>query len=241
MTILYIVWQDPEERTWRPVGQLTFADGVYKFRYTIGALESKRFIPFGRMKDLKNEYKSYSLFPLFSNRMLQKNRPEYQEYINWLNLGGNVDDPLLILSRTGGQRKTDSMHVYQLPTKSDDGTYQNNFFVHGLRYLPENSIETVHHLKYSDRVYLMLDIQNKFHPSAVAIRTEDPKCIIGYFPRYLSDDIRELVAHCDPIDMEITVQKINLDAPIQMRLLCSVRSKWPDSFKPCSSREFLPA
>ena len=240
MTVLFVAWQDPEERTWRPVGRLSFEDGFYKFCYTLGAKESKRFIPFGRMKDIEKEYQSNSLFPLFANRLLSKSRPEYKDYIKWLDLGKESEDPLLVLSRTGGQRKTDSMHVYQCPSKTKNGTYNNQFFIHGLRYLPDNSIEAANNLKIGDQAFLMLDIQNSFHPNAVAVRTEKPKNIIGYCPRYISDDIRKLVFLCDQKNIQVTVKKVNLDAPIQLRLLCSINAPWPESFQPCNNREFLP-
>ena len=51
MKAVYVTWQDPETRTWYPVGRLTYQDGTYAFAYTRGAKASKNFAPFGRMTD----------------------------------------------------------------------------------------------------------------------------------------------------------------------------------------------
>src|SRR3954463_2868057 len=102
MRTVYVAWQDPKSRDWYPVGRLTH-NGKYRFVYTEGAAVSPDFLPFGRMTDLNVAYESDNLFPLFANRLLPKSRPEYSDYLRWLDV--DEDDPLsplAILSRSGG-------------------------------------------------------------------------------------------------------------------------------------------
>src|SRR5687767_106279 len=70
MKTLYLVWQNPEDRRWLPVGRLSYDGSVYRFVYTRGAKQSSRFVPFGAMRDLHVTYESPELFPLFANRLM---------------------------------------------------------------------------------------------------------------------------------------------------------------------------
>jgi len=99
MKALFIAWQDPMLRTWAPVGRLTRKNGKYHFVYTQGALSLPNFTPFGRMTELDAEYVSVELFPLFANRVLPTNRPEYRDYMGWLGLSESGHDALDELGR----------------------------------------------------------------------------------------------------------------------------------------------
>ena len=47
---------------------------------------------------------------------------------------------------------------------------------------------------------------------------------------YLADPPRDEVSET----VHVTVERVNPDAPLQFRLLCSLTADWPDSFQPCS-------
>jgi hypothetical protein len=64
--------------------------------------------------------------------------------------------------------------------------------------------------------------------------------LIGYAPRYLARDNRELLYHCSPDNINLEVHRINLDAPLQQRVLCQLTTCWPEGFKPCQGEEFHP-
>jgi hypothetical protein len=238
MKVLYLAWQDPKDRGWFPVGRLSFDGEVYRFAYTKGALKSPNFIPFGRMEDLNAAYESRELLPLFSNRLLSKTRPEYKAFLTWLNVRNSEDDPLTLLGRSEGLRGTDSLMVFPRPEKSSDGTYDVHFFSHGLRYLPEYAVRAVEELHPGSRLFLMLDPQNRHDAYAVALRTDDPVTIVGYCPRYLSKDFLLLLKSRTPDTPQVMVERVNNDAPLQLRLLCSLRAPWPDGFEPCSGEEY---
>lgn len=106
---LILTWREPNTREWIPVGRLSQDDKTrYIFQYLNGAKKSSNFIPFGQMQELGKTYISDDIFPLFKNRLLQKSRPEYGSYLDWLGLDSTMsmfDE----LSRTNGVRATDSL------------------------------------------------------------------------------------------------------------------------------------
>ena len=239
MKVLYLAWQNPEDRNWVPVGRLSFEDGVYRFVYTKGSLRFANFIPFGRMNDRCATYESKELFPLFANRLLSKSRPEYKDFLYWLDVKGPGDDPLALLARTGGIRETDSLMVFPCPEKTKENTYHLHFFSQGVRYLPDGAIRRVNALTPGHLLYLMPDPQNPNDFFAIALRTEDPPVIVGYTPRYLNKDFHVFLKQ-SPRDTRVVVEKVNPEAPMQLRLLCSITAPWPKNFKPCSDPDYAP-
>jgi len=237
---LFLAWQDPMSRQWLPVGRLTYENGRYQFVYTKGALTSRNFIPFGPMRDLRSVYESSELFPLFANRILSKNRPEYQQFLHWLNVTEDAADPLSLLARTEGLRGTDSLRVFPCPERQENGTYQVHFFSHGLRYLPTESLEAVNGLKPGTRLYLMLDVQNEQDSFAVALRAEQPTLLVGYAPRYFATDFRKVLLGPNSKTVQVLVERVNTEAPTQLRLLCSITADWPKGFHPCSGPHYQP-
>lgn len=185
-------------------------------------------------------YKSNELFPLFANRLLSKTRPEYKAFLDWLNVPNSEDDPLTLLGRSEGLRGTDSLSVSPCPEKSRDGAYLMHFFSHGLRYLPDFAVHTVKELQPGSQLFLMPDPQNRYGAYALALRTDDPVTIVGYCPRYLSKDFLVSLKNETPDAPRIVVEQVNIDAPIQLRLLCCIRAQWPKNFEPCSGEEYQP-
>lgn len=233
---MYVSWRDPDSKSWFITGKLTKENSLYKFKYTKGS-NNKNFTPFEYMRDMFKEYVSKDLFPLFANRILTKHKEQYVKFKDWL--GIEDEDPMLILSRGGGERSTDTYHLYPEPEKTPCGNYEAYFLVHGIRYLPEYAQKEVDNLVPGCRLHLMFDFQNQYHQEAVAIRTESTKTIIGYLPRYMASDFKDLVSKTkDKMDIHLTVQKVNNDAPIQMKLLCKITAPWPESFNPCSNDQF---
>jgi hypothetical protein len=88
----------------------------------------------------------------------------------------------------------------------------------------------------------MLDVQNPHDDFAVAVRTTDLKdrYMIGYVPRYLARDVFELCNRCGLDSVQLQVERVNADAPLQQRLLCRMSACWQDDFHPCSQEEFQP-
>lgn len=238
---LYLAWEDPIDRKWLPVGCLTIDENkIYRFVYTKGAKSSRNFVPLARMKQLDQVYTSETLFPLFSNRLLLDSRPEKKDYIKWLDIKGDEYDPLAILAITEGIKVTDAFEVFPCPKPNDEGKYAVKFLSRGLRYLPEYVRERVNNLQKGDRLFILPDIQNRYDPMALALRTDDPVEMVGYCPRYFSPDFYELLEKTRTMDIKVSVERINVDAPFHLRLLCKIVAPWPEGFQPCSDEEFKP-
>lgn len=237
---LIIVWQNPNNRRWVPVGKLSYKDDKYSFQYTEGAkleCEESHFLPFGRMDDLDTKYESDDLFPIFKNRLLQKSRPEYKDYLSWLNLTADDISPFAELARSGGIRATDNLQIFPIP-EPENNFYKVTFFSHGIRHLPPGYRERVQHLNRGNRLYLMKDVQNDHDPSALALRTDDPPEIVGYCPGFFVRDFNTLIDINGADKVDVSVIRVNLNAPVQFRLLCELDTNWPDEFIPFQEDTF---
>lgn len=240
MNALFVAWR-PEKASsgWRPVGRLVHDGGLYRFCYTQGARQAD-FRPFSGMDNLEQVYESEDLFPIFKNRLLPKSRPEYEAYLRWSGFDpDNPPDPIVVLGVTEGIRQTDAIEVFPCPAPDAVGCYLNKFFLHGLRWVAKSALERVASLQPGDRLRVLMDIQNQSDPNAVAVRTENPSEMIGYVPRYLARDVWHLVQNCEVDLIELFVERVNPEAPMQNRLLCKMQACWPDEFQPCSGDEFI--
>lgn len=242
MKTLFLAWQDPNNRSWFPIGRLTFESNEFTFVYTQGArnaAQESAFQPLYSFPNFDKEYRSEELFPLFANRVMRPSRPDYNDYLEYLNIPQHPDDPMAILSRSGGKKATDHFEVFPCPEPDENGLYHIHFFLHGLRHRQPTAIERVSSLKANEQLYIMPDPQNSHDPQALALRTNNDH-LIGYCPRYLAQDIHDLLKR-DAKLVHIHVERVNqAPAPIQLRLLCSVTAKWPSSFSPFSSDEYQP-
>lgn len=218
---VYVAWQAPDTRDWHVVGNLQERNSGYVFRYTRGALKSPKFTKFSGMTDVYETYVSEELFPLFKNRLLSPRRPEYPQFIKWLGLERDNVSPIDILARSGGLRSTDQLQIFRKIEVDSEGGLEYFFFLHGLSYLNSMADNRVSGLKHRQVLRLCLDVQNEYDSEAVVVRTDGPPEIIGYCPRYLSNDIREMLMN-DPKSVTLTVEKISDDAPHNYRLLCKL-------------------
>ena len=225
---------------WRPVGRLEHDNSTYRYFYTQGA-KKPGFRPFDHMEAFDQVYESDELFPVFANRLLPSTRPEYDEFLRW---GGfdrdHPPDPIVILGLTEGRRQTDAIEVFPCPKPDDRGNYFNKFFLHGIRWLGEPAAQRIARLQDDEPLKVMFDVQNDHDANAVAVRTEDDRVLIGYFPRYLAADAKRLLASCDSNYFSLVVDRVNPDAPLQNRVLCRMAACWPHDFSPCGGEDFEP-
>ncbi|MBL4885314.1 MAG: HIRAN domain-containing protein [Planctomycetaceae bacterium] len=238
---LFVAWrtQDPDNPAWGPIGRLEYENGTYRFFYTEGARTLPGFYPFFRMEDLDIVYESDELPPLFSNRLLSKSRPEYEAYLSWSGFDyKNPPGPIQLLAVTQGQRQTDAIEVFPCPVPDEGGCYLNRFFIHGIRYSDDAGKAYVKRMKAEEQLRLVPEPENPVDPQAVAIYPMNDDMRLGYAPRYLAHDILHLEGNCNVV--ELFVQRINSDAPLQQRVLCRMNACWPPGFEPCQSEAFQP-
>lgn len=221
MDEVYVSWQNPDSREWHIIGRLRRSGDSYIFNYTRGATKSEIFQPFSGMENLESEYYSEDLFPFFANRILSKKRPEFKEYISWLGLKENDIDPLKILTRSEGTRGTDSYQVIKKFKWDENGFFKHSFFSHGIRHFHSSTKDLITELNIGDPVFLCLDKQNIFDKNAVLIRTENPKHLIGYVPKFLSSCISTIISD-ESNTIKTIIKNISNDAPLAYLLRCEV-------------------
>lgn len=227
---VYVAWQAPDTRDWHVVGNLQERQSGYVFKYTKGALKSAKFTKFSGMTDVHETYVSEELFPLFKNRLLSPRRPEYPRFIKWLGLEDDSANPIDILARSGGLRSTDQLQIFKKIEVEAGGTFEHFFFLHGLSYLNSMANERVSTLQSGQVLRLCLDLQNEYDGDAVVVRVDKPAEIVGYCPRYLSNDIKKMLLS-DPKSVTLSVEKISDDAPHNYRLLCKLSGTISSSCK----------
>ena len=241
MKTLFLAWEGSGSRSWFPIGRLTFNRKEYQFNYTNGVREAKDkcgFEPLPSFPDFHKVYTSQKLFPLFSNRVMPRSRPDYPEFVQWLNIPQHEDDPIALLARSGGKRVTDNFEVFPCPEPDENGRYRIHFFAHGLRHLPKPAIERINGLQVGELLYLAHEFQNRYDSSALLLCTED-HWIVGYCPRYLCGDFFQLISQHREL-VRVEVDRLNEPpTPLQFRLLCKMTADWRD-FRPFSSPMYQP-
>lgn len=243
--ILFLAWQDPVGRRWFTIGRLEHREGVYKFEYTRGAKEAENygFQPLVAFPNLERVYESESVFPLFSNRLLSPQRPEYEDYINWISISKENPEPIAILARTGGSSETDTLEMFPCP-EPVDGLYKFYFFVRGLRHQLQASSERATQLEQDEKLLLMSDLQNPFDEMAIALRTSErtrrDMHLMGYLPRYLANELNKF--QVDELRKAVVrIVRVNPPpAPIHFRVLCKMEMRWPDGYLLFDDKSFEP-
>jgi hypothetical protein len=235
---LFVAWQDPVSRAILPVARL-LVDGTsalerYEFAYinAIVSAEKHGFEPLLAFPDRSAVYRSDALFPLFANRVLQKGRPDYAEYVDQLGLDPANAEPVTIMARSGGRRMTDHVEVFAPPEPNDEGKLETHFLVRGVRHAA-GAEAVAATLSPGDRLFPMIDLQNPANKGAIALRTE-PKQIVGYLPEYLINEL-EMQAP----NLLIRVERTNPPpAPVHHRILCKLTTE--QSKAPFSGPDYQP-
>lgn len=242
MNTLYLAWRQPDRRWW-PVGRLTREGSQYVFAYTKGADAASRagFRPLPGFPDLDQVYVSNEPFALFANRVPPKSRPDYEDFVQWLDLRRGEMDPMILLARSGGQRETDTYEVFPEPEPSPEGRYTSTFFVHGLRHLGIEAEEAASRLGPGDPLVLKTEPENPYDRRPLRILTTLEGTHLGFVPRYLCEDVHSLQDVAGVDGVSVRVHRVNAPpTPAQFRLLCSLDAPWPPGFRPLSSRDFEP-
>ena len=242
---VFVAWQNPETRGYIPVARLaqttsSQCQDCFEFVYIQAAREAMQqgFLPFLAFPDLELVYRSRQLFPMFANRVLSGSRPDYAEHLEQLGLPPSTSSPILILSRSGGRRVTDSLELFPLPSFEPDFGYRAWFWAHSLRHLAPTPEKRIMQLHPDERLYVTRDVRNPADSMALKLQTED-HVVVGYMPAYLLDDAHELLDTRE--SCRVHVDRVNPPpAPIQQRLLCRLESHWPADFVPYSSPRYQP-
>ena len=149
---------------------------------------------------------------------------------NWLNLRGNEEE-FEALAKFGLIPGTDSILVYPEPQVSL-GMYRLEFFVHGIRHMHEHADLLCKDMNEGDRLLPLLDVQNPVDPNAIALRCTSNTILLGYAPAFYSADLRRILSDQQLAGgARIKIVRNNVDAPVQMRLLCRIEAAVPSTFR----------
>lgn len=244
--LLFVAWRSGggnRDRQWGPVARVDNEQGHYRFAYTKGAKLLKGFSPFPGMTDLEEVYESDELLPIFQSRLLSRSRPEYRDFLAWSGFDPDAPpEPLELLGVTEGLRATDLLELFPCPMPDPANRFRIKFFLHGVRHMPADAQKEIGLLRQGESLGLMFDVSNWNDPQAVAVRTcpDRKRLLIGYMPRYLARDTKALFGFVQAGEIKLTVERVNIDAPMQQRLLCRLDAPWPKAYSPCEGEEFQP-
>lgn len=189
-----IAWRNRQRRVITPVGVLDRRAGGYRFQYLEGVGDSvEGFRPFIGFPDLNRVYKSTRLWPFFDLRVMDRKRPDFAQYVGWLGLTVEASR-LDILSRSGGERKGDSVFLAESPTVADDGATETIFLVRGASYAVHqfDTEAAAESLRRGDRLTLVNDDTNEANPRALLLETSDG-AQVGWVPDLLLEYVRQVV------------------------------------------------
>ncbi len=238
---LFLAWQDHKpSRAWFPVGRLD-ADvegSSYRFRYIRGAERAREeagFPPLIEFPDLNREYQSSELFPLFQNRVMNRARPDYADYLRRLDLPEEAD-PIEILSSSGGRRVTDAYEVFPKIEKDESGRFSCRFFLPDWRHFHRAARDRIDRLDQEEELYVTLELSNPATGLALQIQTTD-YCMIGCAPRYLVEDLFAAIPE-GPSKFGAKVVRINPQyILLNQCVLIEMYGRW-DKHEPMSSPDF---
>ncbi len=217
---LFLAWQSSVDHSWHVIGRLDQTEKGYRFVYTAGVKEAHSFLPLLGLSDINKIYESNQLFPIFSNRLLSPRRPEYEDFVRWLDLDVEHVTAMDMLARSEAIKVTDTFQVFPDVRSNEYGDGEVVFLVHGASHTWQAE-ELRQHLQVGDELRLLLDKQNPRDTSAVMICSDNPSAVVGYLPRYLATGFSELLDK-RPGSLSIKIKQINQDAPRVYQILCSL-------------------
>ena len=240
---LFLAWQDKAQtRLWFPVGRLdvNYGGPSYYFRYTGGAKRAKQEAGFPLLLEfprLDETYWSPELFPVFQNRVMNRARPDFADYLRYLNLPDGAD-PIEILRVNGGSRVTDTYEVFPKLVKQEDGNFTCRFFLHGWRYVKQAAQDRLAQLTQGEELHMKVQLDNPVDGLAVQMLTTDCH-MIGWTPRYLVNDLAEAMTNA-PETYEAKVVRVNPQpAPSKQRVLIEMTGNW-GQHEPMAGDDFMP-
>jgi len=237
---LYAAWRNPHGSI-IPVGLLTQRvsgdEESYEFVYLKRVEQLEDFEPLPGLRNLYKRYESRQLFPVFANRQMPRSRPDYDAFVQRLNLSVEAD-PFEVMARNEGRRATDRIEVFAAPTRSDDGGLVALFFARGVRHI-EGASEAIEELAAGDSLELVHEPANPVNQRAMLLNTKTDRTV-GYAPDYLLDTIEELRSFARD-EVRVLVEHVNPPRTVpHMRLLCRLTAPWPDGYEPLAGPDFLP-
>ena len=135
---------------------------MHRFRYTKGAERACESIGFETLLDfprMDRAYESSDLFPLFRNRVMWPQRPDFSEYLRMLDLPETAE-PVEILSVSGGYRMTDTFEVFPRIVRDPDGSFSCRILPAWLASRELGVAARIEDLQLDEKLYLTIELTN---------------------------------------------------------------------------------
>ncbi len=185
---LLLIWKDPETRRNYTVGKLTRGD-CFTFQYYDEAenAEEAGWKLLGAFPTYQ-EYRSNTMFPVFSSRLPDKKRRDIQ---NILEKYGLMEyDEFELLRRSGARLPIDTYEFID-PISPDDKEVEREFYITGIRYhsaCQGSDCGALPGVKVGDMLLLEEEPENAYDPMAIRVLTQEQE-VLGYVPRYYNKAI----------------------------------------------------
>lgn len=185
---LLLIWKDPETRRNYTVGKLTRGD-FFTFQY-YGEAENAEEAGWKLLGAFPTyqEYRSNTMFPVFSSRLPDKKRRDIQ---NILEKYGLMEyDEFELLRRSGARLPIDTYEFID-PISPDDKEVEREFCITGIRYhsaCQGSDCGALPGVKVGDMLLLEEEPENAYDPMAIRVLTQE-KEVLGYVPRYYNKAI----------------------------------------------------
>lgn len=185
---LLLIWKDPETRRNYTVGKLTRGD-CFTFQY-YGEAENAEEAGWKLLGAFPTyqEYRSNTMFPVFSSRLPDKKRRDIQ---NILEKYGLMEyDEFELLRRSGARLPIDTYEFID-PISPDDKEVEREFYITGIRYhsaCQGSDCGALPGVKVGDILLLEEEPENTYDPMAIRVLTQE-KEVLGYVPRYYNKAI----------------------------------------------------
>ena len=185
---LLLIWKDPETRRNYTVGKLTRGD-FFSFQY-YGEAENAEEAGWKLLGAFPTyqEYRSNTMFPVFSSRLPDKKRRDIQ---NILEKYGLMEyDEFELLRRSGARLPIDTYEFID-PISPDDKEVEREFYITGIRYhsaCQGSDCGALPGVKVGDMLLLEEEPENAYDPMAIRVLTQEQE-VLGYVPRYYNKAI----------------------------------------------------
>lgn len=185
---LLLIWKDPETRRNYTVGKLTRGD-FFTFQY-YGEAENAEEAGWKLLGAFPTyqEYRSNTMFPVFSSRLPDKKRRDIQ---NILEKYGLMEyDEFELLRRSGARLPIDTYEFID-PILPDGKEIEREFYITGIRYhsaCQGSDCGALPGVKVGDMLLLEEEPKNAYDPLAIRVLTQEQE-VLGYVPRYYNKAI----------------------------------------------------
>ncbi len=209
--LLWLIWKEPKERRRFIIGELTYKNNEYRFKYIDPELNDARkngldFFP--GFDDIEKEYISNTgLFPNIENRLPNTARPEYLEILNLYELNINSSQ-IEILEKTKGRLLTDNFEFVPAFNKN-----KIEFEVVGTSH-SEDIKKYKKIFEINDDLILEREYNNQYDQYAIKVVCKKSGNIyqLGYVPRYYSKDLSKMLD--ENIKYSAKIKYLNFDSKL---------------------------